>query len=142
MVACYRKIVRKDGTHRAVEASSVVPHRFDWRIGAKNLKNELRNLIIQFQGAAGYGYPVVVGLVDGASPKLVKDKADFLYGDHAYFNRGWHIGNFRLIRNGHHQTQTVPRPDDRIKKSGAVIGPDRKGRRSNERRKSRHCARK
>lgn len=107
-----------------------MPHRFDWRIGAKNLKNELRNLIIQFQGFSGYSYPVVVGLVDGRSPTLVKDKADFLYGDHAYFNRGWSNRNFRLIRNGHHQTQTVPRPDDRFKKSGVVIEPWRKSGRS------------
>lgn len=103
-----------------------MPHRFDWRFGAKNLKNELKNQITQMQGFDGYNYPVVVGLVDGRSPGFVRDGTNFLYGDHAYFNRGWEKANFRLIRNAHHLSYVVPRPDDRLKKHGAVIEPWRK----------------
>jgi hypothetical protein len=104
-----------------------MPHRWDWRLGAKNLKNELQNLVIQFQGRDHYSYPVVVGLVDGRNQTLVRDKADFLYGDHAYFNRGWANGGFRLIRNAHHLSHVVKRSDDRLKKHGVMIEPWRKG---------------
>jgi hypothetical protein len=40
----------------------------------------------------------------------------FLYIDHAYFNRGYEHGNFRLIYNTIHQTKVFDYPDDRRKK--------------------------
>jgi hypothetical protein len=37
----------------------------------------------------------------------------FLYGDHAYFDRGYERGNFRLIYNTIHQTRELDLPSDR-----------------------------
>lgn len=37
----------------------------------------------------------------------------FLYSDHAYFNRGYERGNFRLIYNSIHQTKALDYPSDR-----------------------------
>jgi hypothetical protein len=37
----------------------------------------------------------------------------FLYGDHAYFNRGYERGNFRLLYNTIHQTKELDYPSDR-----------------------------
>jgi hypothetical protein len=92
-----------------------------------NTKNELKQWITQHQGMAGYGYPVIVGLVDGRNAEFVRDKKDFLYGDHAYFNRGWINGNFRIIRNAHHLSHVVKHSDDRLKKHCVTIEPWRQG---------------
>jgi hypothetical protein len=95
-----------------------------------NARGELANWIIQYQGQGGGKLPVVVGLVDECNRALVHSGRDFLYGDHSYFQRGWAKNNFRLIRNGHHQTQVFKRPDDRLKRWDVQIEPWRTGGRS------------
>lgn len=45
----------------------------------------------------------------------------FLYSDHAYFDRGYERGNFRLIYNTIHQTKALDYPDDRRKKFGVKL---------------------
>jgi hypothetical protein len=99
---------------------------FHWRNGPMNVKNELKQWITQYQGMCHGSLPVIVGLVDGRNAQFIRDGTDFLYGDHAYFNRGWDNGNFRVVRGGHHQTKVFKRPDDRLKKLGVQIEPWRK----------------
>ena len=35
---------------------------------------------------------------------------DFYFIDHAYFDRGYELGNFRVIKNGIHQSKVIPAP--------------------------------
>ena len=100
---------------------------FNWRHGACNVKGELQNWVQQYQTQGGGSLPVVVGLVDPRNVTFQRDGTDFLYGDHAYFDRGWDKQHFRLIRGGHHLTKVLPRPDDRLKKWKVQIEPWRTG---------------
>jgi hypothetical protein len=45
----------------------------------------------------------------------------FLYADHAYFDRGYERGNFRVLYNTIHQTKELDYPDDRRKKFGVKL---------------------
>lgn len=100
---------------------------FNWRHGNRNTRGELANWLIQYQTMDGGKLPVVVGLIDPRSRELVRDGHDFLYGDHAYFDRGWMKNNFRVVRNGHHLTTALKRPDDRLKRWNVSIEPWRRG---------------
>ena len=104
-----------------------MPPPFHWRNGAHNTKGELQNWIQQYQTMGGGSLPVIVGLVDGRNLKFMRNGTQFLYGDHAYFQRGWDKEHFRLIRNRHHLNEVVKRPDDRMKKWGIKIEPWRQG---------------
>lgn len=66
------------------------------------------------------------GILDGVARALRGRGKEWIYFDHSYFNRGWHKGNFRVIRNGFHLTKILDRPDDRLKKFGVEIEPWRK----------------
>ncbi len=103
---------------------------FNWRHGNHNTKGELQNWVQQYQGHDGGTLPVVVGLVDPRNIKFKRHGTDFLYADHAYFDRGWGKHHFRLIRGEHHLTRVLDRPDDRLKKWDVQIEPWRKGGRS------------
>lgn len=101
--------------------------KFNWRHGNQNVKGELRNWVQQYQTMQGGHLPVIVGLPDDRNRKFVREGTDFIYGDHAYFDRGWERHHFRLCRNAHHLTRVMPRPDDRLKKWKVQIEPWRKG---------------
>lgn len=101
--------------------------KFHWRHGNQNTKGELQNWIQQYQSQGGGRLPVIVGLVDPRNIKFGREGTDFLYADHAYFDRGWNKHHFRLIRKAHHLTRVLPRPDDRLKKWKVNIEPWRKG---------------
>jgi hypothetical protein len=45
----------------------------------------------------------------------------FLFVDHAYFDRGYERGNFRVALNNIHQTKVYDYPDDRRKKFGVKV---------------------
>lgn len=45
----------------------------------------------------------------------------FLYVDHAYFDRGYHRGNFRAIYNTIHRTNELDLPNDRRQKFGVKV---------------------
>ena len=66
------------------------------------------------------------GMNDGNVHEAMKNGQDFIYLDHAYFKRSWNDGNFRLIRNGIHLTEVVPRPPDRFRQWGIDIKPWRR----------------
>ena len=51
----------------------------------------------------------------------------FLYMDHAYFDRGYERGNFRVIYNTIHRTNVLDVPDDRRKKFKTTLKEWRKG---------------
>ncbi len=44
---------------------------------------------------------------------MLRDKEPFLFVDHAYFNRGYQLGNFRVCQNAFHKVEWEPRPADR-----------------------------
>jgi len=69
---------------------------------------------------------LVRGLIDGRALAAKEAGEDFLYLDHAYFNRDWDNAHFRLIRRGIHLTEVKPRPSDRMAKWHAVILPWKK----------------
>ena len=48
--------------------------------------------------------------------KYKKKCEPFLYSDHAYFDRGYTTGNFRVIYNGIHRTNLLDVPNDRRNK--------------------------
>ncbi len=102
-------------------------HKFHWRHGNQNTRGELANWVTQYQAHDNGGLPVICGLVDSRNLKYKRDDTDFLYADHAYFDRGWDKHHFRLIRKAHHLTRVVSRPDDRLKKWNVQIEPWRKG---------------
>ncbi len=101
--------------------------RFNWRNGACNTKGELQNWVLQAQTYGKGKLPCIVGLLDPRNKQYIRDGTDFLYGDHAYFDRGWDKHHFRLIRNGHHLTKVLDRPDDRLKRWNVKIEPWRTG---------------
>ncbi len=68
--------------------------------------------------------------MDPRNRQFMRSGADYLYTDHAYFDRGWEKHNFRIIRSAHHLTHVLPRPDDRLKRWGVEIEPWRKSGRS------------
>jgi hypothetical protein len=70
------------------------------------------------QGVFGIKFPDAKRLKDAGQ--------EFVYFDHAYFDRGWHRGNFRAIRNGLHLTSPITRPDDRLKRWNVQIKPWKK----------------
>lgn len=78
--------------------------------------------------ARGIKHPnrVVAGLTNGLAKQYVNEKQDFVYLDHSYFKRGWSKGHFRALRSEFHQTKTVKRSDDRLKRFGVEIEPWRK----------------
>lgn len=53
--------------------------------------------------------------------KCRKSGEPFLYIDHAYFDRGYERGNFRVIYNTIHQTQVFDYPDNRRKQFGVKL---------------------
>lgn len=72
---------------------------------------------------------VVMGLACGRANKWMKEGREFIYLDHAYFQRGWAHNNFRAIRNGVHLNTIKPRTANRAQKFGVTIEPWRtKGR--------------
>ena len=110
---------RADGTQCRV---------YNWRESALGgCRNQLVNWVTQYQTMDCGRLPVLVGLRDDRNIKWVRDGVEFLYGDHAYFDRGWDKNHFRLIRNGHHLAEVLPRPDDRLKRWDVQIEPWRKG---------------
>lgn len=101
--------------------------KFVWKAGACNTKGELRNWVQQIQSMRGGKLPVIVGLPDPRNLEFKRKGVEFIYGDHSYFDRGWDKFHFRLIRNHHHLTETLPRPDDRLKRWKVEIEPWRTG---------------
>ena len=69
---------------------------------------------------------VVMGLACGRARKWMDEGRDFIYLDHAYFNRGWAHNNFRAVRNGVHLNMIKPRPPDRLERFGITVEPWRK----------------
>lgn len=96
-----------------------------WK-NSTNTKGELRNWVQQVQGHRGGSLPVIVGLVDPRNRDFVATGREFLYGDHAYFQRGWTEKHFRLVRSAHHLTTVLERPDDRLQRWAVTIEPWRK----------------
>jgi hypothetical protein len=86
----------------------------------------LKKHIVQEATSNGWNGKIIVGLAKSDIKNSVDSNEDFLYIDHAYFNRGWENKNFRLIRNWVHLNRLNPRPDDRFKKFGIEIEPWRK----------------
>jgi hypothetical protein len=70
-------------------------------------------------------YPVY-GILDGKAKARIGADEQWIYFDHSYFQRGWHRGHLRCVRNGLHLTKLLKRPDDRMKKFGVEIEPWRK----------------
>jgi len=66
------------------------------------------------------------GILDGTARALRGRGKEWIYFDHSYFQRGWHRGHFRCVRNGFHLTKLLDRPDDRFKKFGVEVEPWRK----------------
>lgn len=57
--------------------------------------------------------PVVMGFHFGCEEivtECLRTEREFWFVDHAYFNRGYETGNFRLIRNAVHQAKILPLP--------------------------------
>jgi hypothetical protein len=104
--------------------------KFDWRFGARSCKNQLSDWIAQYQAMDGGGLETLVGIADTRVRDRIAAGKEFIYGDHAYFDRGWDKNHFRLIRNDAHLTYVVPRPDDRLKRWNVQIEPWRKNGRS------------
>jgi hypothetical protein len=113
-----------------VNPQGVVCKRFDWRWGARSCKNQLADWTMCYQTMDGGGLPIIVGIADQRAQKKIENKEQFIYGDHAYFKRGWEKNHFRLIRNEVHLTYVEKRPDDRLKKWEVSIEPWRKNGRS------------
>lgn len=67
-----------------------------------------------------------LGLMDGDAARFTAGDASWIYFDHAYFQRGWEHGNFRVVRDGVHLTRVLDRPKDRMERMGVVIEPWRK----------------
>lgn len=90
-------------------------------------KHEIADVI---RGSAkqrgGCPHPIIVGINDDKARDAIKAKEDFIYIDHAYFDRGWERGNFRAVRGEVHLNKIVDRPKDRLKKYGVLIEPWRK----------------
>lgn len=101
---------------------------YSWKNGNRDTRNNLSDWIIQYQTMGGGHLPVVVGMKDSRVNRWMSEGTDFLYGDHAYFDRGWDKHNFRITRNRTHLTHVVKRPDDRLKRWNVQIEPWRHGR--------------
>ena len=71
---------------------------------------------------------VLTGLVDLRVKRYYEEGIDFYNIDHSYFQRGWHLKNFRAIRNHNHLREIKKRPDDRMKMFGVKIEPWRRNR--------------
>lgn len=57
-----------------------------------------------------------------------REEKPFIHLDHAYFQRGYDKGNFRVNLSHFHQTRILDAPDDRLKALGVGVEPWRKGR--------------
>jgi hypothetical protein len=68
----------------------------------------------------------VMGILNGDAIRCIKEGGEWIYFDHAYFNRGWHRSNFRVCRNGLHMTEQLIRPPDRFDRTGYEVEPWRK----------------
>lgn len=111
-------------------ADGTICQRFDWRFGARSCKNQLADWVAQYQMMDAGGCEVVIGIADQRAHDRIEAGKQFIYGDHAYFDRGWEKNHFRLIRNDVHLTHVVKRPDDRLKRWNVQIEPWRKTGRS------------
>jgi len=90
-------------------------------------RKELPDFCRKVSKKQGGGMPEgIFGIKFPAAKEAIAAGRDFVYFDHSYFNRGWHTGNFRAIRNGLHLTELIDRPSDRLKKFNVVIEPWRK----------------
>lgn len=77
------------------------------------------------------GVTVVAGLDDDSLGRIIrcrKEGKPFVFLDHAYFDRGYKTGNFRVIVNGVHQTTLLDVPGDRWERFGITPKPWRQGR--------------
>ncbi len=105
--------------------------RPDWKQTAKyGCKGQLVDWVQQYQSMDCGGIEVLMGLADTRAHDRYAAGSDFIYCDHAYFQRGWDNFNFRLVRGDAHLTHLIQRPDDRLKRWGVEIEPWRKGGRS------------
>jgi hypothetical protein len=116
------KYINADGTFGTVP---------DWRQTARHgIKGQLVDWVQQYQAVDRGGIEVLMGLADTRPLLRYRDRQEFLYCDHAYFDRGWDKFHFRLTRNDAHLTHLIDRPDDRLKRWNVQIEPWRKGGRS------------
>ena len=93
------------------------------RVEKHTIADLIRSNAKKFDGCP---HRIIVGIPDDSARDAIKKKEDFIYIDHAYFNRGWHEGNFRAVRSEVHLTEIKPRPTDRVKHMGVRIDPWRK----------------
>lgn len=76
-----------------------------------------------WQGGEGRKFKVFFGF-----RKDYDFSVDFVHLDHAYFNRGYDGGNFRVSLNHVHQIRLLDVPGDRVERLGADLRPWRYGR--------------
>ena len=88
--------------------------------------------IIYEQGRTLVGGITVVAGLDhdslGRIKQCQKEGRQFVFLDHAYFNRGYKTGNFRVCLNGVHQSTLLEVPGDRLERLGLQVKPWRTGR--------------
>ena len=85
-------------------------------------KNQLQDKV---RGAAAVlQMPVILGLDKG----MIQANwgRDYLYIDHAYFQRGLANGHFRLVRNAPHLTRIIKHDTDRLGRFGVTLKEYRK----------------
>lgn len=70
------------------------------------------------------GLPLYFGFT---SDKVFEAELPFIYADHAYFERGYDKGNFRMIVSGLHQTQVIPGLPDRTSRLAPFPRPLKQG---------------
>lgn len=76
------------------------------------------------------GITVVAGLDHESLAKIKqcqRESKPFIFLDHAYFNRGYKTGNFRVCVNGVHQSTLLDVPGDRLERLGLKVEPWRRG---------------
>lgn len=77
------------------------------------------------------GVSCFFGFDSGYVDKLMqcwREEKPFVHLDHAYFQRGYNGGNFRVNVGHFHQTGLLDVSDDRLKKLGVGVEPWKKGR--------------
>lgn len=73
---------------------------------------------------------VVMGFQDGTEEIIKQCRAnglDYIFLDHAYFNRGYDKGNFRVVLNGLAHNDWKPRRTDRLRKLNLKVNDWRMG---------------
>jgi hypothetical protein len=62
------------------------------------------------------GTPIIMGFDQNSDDLIIQcreEKRDYFFIDHAYFDRGYEKGNFRVIKNGVHQSELKKAPESK-----------------------------